>query len=191
MLISCDNHRGISLLAIAGKILARILLNRLIDHLENGHLPETQCGFRKSRGTARVRAPCQKKLNGFHISCLRKLLKLNWKDIVPDTDVLEQAGMASVRTLLQKAQLRWVGHILRMRLPKRLLFGELSNGKCQRGRPKLRFKDALKVSLKNFDIDIKTSGRGGGGGLVHNRSSWRSYVHKGAASHEQNRISDL
>ena len=33
---SYDNHRGISLLAIAGKILARVLLNRLIDHLENG-----------------------------------------------------------------------------------------------------------------------------------------------------------
>ena len=47
----CDNHRGISLLCIAGKILARILLNRLIDHLEQGLLPESQCGFRKERGT--------------------------------------------------------------------------------------------------------------------------------------------
>ena len=48
---SCDNHRGISLLSIAGKILARVLLNRLISHLENGLLPESQCGFRKNRGT--------------------------------------------------------------------------------------------------------------------------------------------
>ena len=47
----CDNHRGISLLSIAGKILARNLLNRLIDHLEQGLLPESQCGFRKERGT--------------------------------------------------------------------------------------------------------------------------------------------
>ena len=30
----CDNYRGISLLAIAGKILARVVLNRLIVHLE-------------------------------------------------------------------------------------------------------------------------------------------------------------
>ena len=29
---SCDNHSGISLLAIAGKILARVLLNRLLKH---------------------------------------------------------------------------------------------------------------------------------------------------------------
>ena len=48
---ACDNHRGISLLSIAGKILARVLLNRLIDHLEQGLLPESQCGFRKDRGT--------------------------------------------------------------------------------------------------------------------------------------------
>ena len=48
---SCDNHRGISLLAIAGKILASILLNHLINHLEQGHLPESHCGFRKERGT--------------------------------------------------------------------------------------------------------------------------------------------
>ena len=48
---ACDNHRGISLLSIAGKILARILLNRLTHHLESDHLPESQCGFRKNRGT--------------------------------------------------------------------------------------------------------------------------------------------
>ena len=48
----CDNHRGVPLLLIAGKILARVLLNRLNEHLEwSGLLPESQCGFRKNRGT--------------------------------------------------------------------------------------------------------------------------------------------
>eukprot|EP00106_Octopus_bimaculoides_P000104 XP_014767546.1 PREDICTED: RNA-directed DNA polymerase from mobile element jockey-like [Octopus bimaculoides] len=44
-----DNHPGISLLSITGKILARVLLNRLIVHLEQD-LPESQCGFRKEHG---------------------------------------------------------------------------------------------------------------------------------------------
>ena len=44
----CDNHRGISLLSIAGKILARVLLNRLNEQLERSGL---ECGFRKNRGT--------------------------------------------------------------------------------------------------------------------------------------------
>ena len=48
----CYNHRGISLLCIAGKILAKILLNRLNVHLnQKGLIPENQCGFRKDRGT--------------------------------------------------------------------------------------------------------------------------------------------
>ncbi|VDM05808.1 unnamed protein product [Schistocephalus solidus] len=47
----CDNHRGISLLNIAGKIFAHILLNRLKEHLEQGLLAESQCGFHRHHGT--------------------------------------------------------------------------------------------------------------------------------------------
>ena len=48
----CDNHHGRSLLSVAGKVLARVLLNRLNEHLEQaGLLPENQCGFREDRGT--------------------------------------------------------------------------------------------------------------------------------------------
>ena len=48
----CDNHRGICLLSMAGKILAKILLNRLNAYLyQAGLIPECPCGFRKDRGT--------------------------------------------------------------------------------------------------------------------------------------------
>ncbi|XP_076463911.1 uncharacterized protein LOC143296048 [Babylonia areolata] len=47
---SCNNHQGISLLSIAGKILACVLLNRL-QHFEQCLLPESQCSFRAERGT--------------------------------------------------------------------------------------------------------------------------------------------
>ncbi|BHF81341.1 hypothetical protein SprV_0702447100 [Sparganum proliferum] len=47
----CDNHRGISVLNIVGKIFVRILLNRLNNHLEQSLLPKSQCGFRRHRGT--------------------------------------------------------------------------------------------------------------------------------------------
>ena len=47
----CDNHRGIYLLCIAGKILTRILLNWLSLHLADNVLPESQCGFRAQRST--------------------------------------------------------------------------------------------------------------------------------------------
>jgi len=41
----CGNYRGISLLSIAGKIFARVMLNRLTTVSEQ-NLPEAQCGFR-------------------------------------------------------------------------------------------------------------------------------------------------
>ena len=68
-----------------------------------------------------------KKLNHFHLSCLRKLLKIRWQDKIPDTEVLKKANMQSVHTLLKLAQLRWTGHVTRMpdeRLPKKVLYGE-------------------------------------------------------------------
>ncbi|VDM00205.1 unnamed protein product [Schistocephalus solidus] len=55
----CDNHRGISLLSITGKIFTRILLNRLSGHLEQGLLPESQCGFRRYRGTTDLNFPAR------------------------------------------------------------------------------------------------------------------------------------
>ena len=48
----CDNHRGISLLSIAGTILTRVLLNRLSEHLEQSRLLlDRHCGFRKDGET--------------------------------------------------------------------------------------------------------------------------------------------
>ena len=47
----CDNHRGIYLLCIAGKILTRIPRDQLSLHLADNVLPESQCGFRAQRST--------------------------------------------------------------------------------------------------------------------------------------------
>ena len=39
-----------------------------------------------------------KKLNHFHLSCLRKILKIRWQDKIPGTEVLKKAKMQSVHT---------------------------------------------------------------------------------------------
>ena len=48
----CNNHRGISLLSVAGKIMARVLLDRLVSNFSESILPESQCGFRSGHGTS-------------------------------------------------------------------------------------------------------------------------------------------
>ena len=47
----CGNYRGISLLSTAGKILARVLLNRILANITDNVIPESQSGFRAGRGT--------------------------------------------------------------------------------------------------------------------------------------------
>ena len=45
----CSNYWGITLLSIIGKILAHVLLKRLVRTIAEDHLPETLCGFRADR----------------------------------------------------------------------------------------------------------------------------------------------
>ena len=52
-----------------------------------------------------------KRLNNFHTSCLRKLLKIKWQDRIPDTEVLKRAGMQSIH--IAQDRTKWRGLIKR------------------------------------------------------------------------------
>ena len=41
----CNNYCGISLLSVAGKCLAKIILRCLVSNINDKILPESQCGF--------------------------------------------------------------------------------------------------------------------------------------------------
>ena len=59
-----------------------------------------------------------------------------WMHGYVDTEVLKKAKMQSVHTLLKHAQLRWTGHVTRMpdeRLPKKVFYGVLQEGKHSQG----------------------------------------------------------
>ena len=71
----CSNYRGITLLSIAGKILARVLLNRLVPAVGDHHLPESQCGFRTNRGTTdmvfvprQLQEKCREQNKGLYVT---------------------------------------------------------------------------------------------------------------------------
>ena len=64
-------------------------------------------------GTLTVYSRHAKQLNYFHRCCLPRLLHTKWKKKIPYTEVLEQASIPCVHTLLQKFQARWAGHVAR------------------------------------------------------------------------------
>ena len=118
--------------------------------------------------------------------CLRSLLRITWRDKVPDTEVLRRANSESIHAMLLRSRLRWAGHIYRMsdsRLPKRLLYGELSSGERSVGRPKKRFKDTLKESLGHCGVPHSSWEETAG-----DRPAWRAIVKTGVARFEANRI---
>ena len=123
-----------------------------------------------------------KKLNCFHLRCLRNIMGIRWQDRVTNVDVLQRAKMPSVQTMIQTNQLRWSGHLVRMsdnRLPKRIFYSQLASGKRSHGGQLKRYKDNLKSALKSFDISTKSWEI-----LAMNRAAWRSSVRKGAVQQE-------
>ena len=113
---------------------------------------------------------------------------IRWQDKILDTEVPKTARMQSVHSLLELAQLRWIGHVTRMpdeRLPRKTYYGELQVGKCSQGNWKKRYKDTLTVSQKYFNIHQipwKKSAQG--------REKWRCLSRTGADDYESARLNE-
>nr|VZI48250.1 unnamed protein product [Spirometra erinaceieuropaei] len=125
-------------------------------------------------------------LNHLHLSCLRRILRLNWQDRIPDTDVLERTGFLSIYSMLYQMQLRWSGYLVLMddeRLSKRFFYGDVATGSRHQGGQIRRYMDTLKSSMKRLQINPSNWDD-----LSQNRPKWRRTVKTGAAIYEANRI---
>ena len=95
------------------------------------------------------------------------------------------AGVPDIEMIVRKMQLRWAGHVARMsdkRIPKQLLFGELTIGTRTVGRPLLRWKDSLKDTLKQSNIST-THWQD----TATDRSAWRRSIHDGLVLYDDSR----
>ena len=131
----------------------------------------------------------EKRLNTFHLRCLRRLLGIKWQDKITNVEVLRRADMPSMFGLLSQRRLRWLGHVYRMedeRIPKAILYGELSEGQRLKGRPRMRFMDVCKRDLKSSNIDHNTWES-----TAANRVLWRASVKTGVKNAETSRRQHL
>lgn len=126
----------------------------------------------------------ERRLSAFHMRCLRRILGIAWQDRVTNNEVLQQAKIHSMTTLLRQRRLRWLGHVRRMedgRIPKDILYSELAKGKRTAGRPHLRYKDVCKRDLKAIDIDTNSWED-----LATDRCGWRQALSAGLEAGERN-----
>ena len=117
-----------------------------------------------------------KKLNAYMMRHLREIMKISWKDRVTNDEIYRSSGLASMADILIERNLRWTGHVHRMdaeRLPRQLLYSQLSTGTRNQGRPRLRFKDVVKRNLKwrNISRDSWQTG-------ACNRPAWRTMIRR-------------
>lgn len=118
---TCDNSRGISLLSCAGKVLARILLMRLISCISENVLPESQCGFRKHRSTndmifaiRQIQEKCVEQHQGFYMVFIDLTKAFDTINRPALWEVLKRFGyppkfLAVLRALHDGAKVRVVG----------------------------------------------------------------------------------
>ena len=78
------------------------------------------------------------------MTCLRMIVGITWQKHIPDTEVLIQASLPSINTILMQSQLHWASYVVCMKdhyLLKKLLHNEMSQDKCSKGDQKNHFKD--------------------------------------------------
>ena len=110
----------------------------------------------------------------------RKYWALKWYDRVPRADSRQRLGIPSPEEIILKRQLRWFGHVVRMpddRLPRQVLYGELSAGDRSAGGHKKRYKDNIKRTMKHFHIDPQRAESD-----ASERCGWARQVTVGAAA---------
>jgi len=98
-----------------------------------------------------------RRLDQFHILCLRKIAGIKWQDRVTNTDVLHMCGTTGIEAFLLKAQLRWVGHVMCMpdsRVPKQVFCGQLAVGSRPQCGPVRRYEDTVfTLPYLTFGVD--------------------------------------
>ena len=101
-------------------------------------------------------------LEQFQQRILRSIPGIHWHDRITNVSILEQADATSIEAHIVKSQLSWAGHVRRMpdtRVPKQLLYAELSSGKRKTGRQWKRYKPNLKKCEMELQWENRTDDR--------------------------------
>ena len=113
----------------------------------------------------------RKKLLAFEMKCYRRVLIINWQDMVRNEDIRKKISKEdTIIDIIKKRKLRLFGHICRMddsRLIKHLIFGKME-GKSRRGRPCREWLDDITEWCHCSGHDLFH--------LAQDRRTWKSLI---------------
>ncbi len=131
------------------------------------------------------------RLHAFHMQVLRCILRVTLRDELSNADILRRCDLPSMKQILVRERLRWLGHVMRMdesRLPKRVLSQQFAALFVPSGERRLGLKSWIRVAkddvkhylfpglvLHPVEVGPRDGARRRGGplGIGH----WRSIAH--------------
>ena len=135
-----------------------------------------------------LRKPHISRLETFHQASLRRISRIRWVHKIPNYEVLSRCNISSLHSMIQSAQLRWTGHVTRMknnRIPKALMYGRIASGHSGRGR-QTTYLNSVKGTLRSCGINPVTLEK-----LAANRDRWRKTYKEGIVYAESERTNNL
>ncbi|XP_013777958.1 uncharacterized protein LOC106462568 [Limulus polyphemus] len=112
----------------------------------------------------------ENKVNVFHRKCLRKILKISYRDHVRNEEVLRRAGQRDLQESVNKRRLRFAGHVLRMpvsRPANKSMEWVPPNLRRGRERPKKTWRRTFKEDLELVDLTFDQAVE-----TAHDRGRW-------------------
>ena len=123
-----------------------------------------------------------RRLEKFHQTTLRRIARIKWFHKVTNYEVLSRCNINSLQSMIDKARLRWTGHVVRMsndRIPKALLYGRLATGIPKRGNHNT-YLNCVKSTMRSCGISCAHLEE-----LASVRLNWRNTVKAGIALAEE------
>ena len=113
----------------------------------------------------------RKKLLAFEMKCYRRVLRINWRDMIRNEDIrIRISKEKSIVDIIKKRKIGMFGHICRMsdnRLIKHILFSQM-DGKSRRGRPRREWLDDITEWCQRSGQDLFH--------LAQDRRAWKNLI---------------
>ena len=124
--------------------------------------------------TWNIKAEEAKKLESFHMGCLRCLAGKSKVERIRNVVIRKELGQTTIQSMMRKRRLRWLGHVRRMddeRWPKQMMYAWIDGVKRPKGKAKQRWRDTVNKDLKELGLRDDWYDR------AAQREEWRKIIH--------------
>jgi len=125
--------------------------------------------------TWNVRTEEAKKLETFHMNCLRCIAGKSKHEKIRNAIIRKSLNQLTIQSMMRRRRLRWLGHVRRMndgRWAKQIMYSWIEDCPRPKGKPKQRWRDVINRDLKVLGLKDRWYE------LAAQREEWRAAIHK-------------